>query len=66
MIVEIESLLFNLIAKDMITAHLDKKIKFDVIDSKKINGKFKNAVKDEFSANFLDDSDYIVRVAEEV
>ena len=66
MIIDINAMLFDRIAADAITAHLDKKIKFDVIEASKVGSKFKKAVKDEYSASHLNDADYVIRFAEAI
>ena len=45
-------------------AHLQDKLKFDVVEVEKVGSKFKDAVKKAYNAKFLDDADMILRFAE--
>lgn len=57
-------LVFNILATGFKEAHLQDKLKFDVVETEKVGAKFKEAVKKAYNAKFLDDADMIIRFAE--
>jgi hypothetical protein len=59
-------LVFQTLATGFKEAHLQDKIKFDVVEADKVGSKFKEAVKEAYNAKFLDDADMIIRFAEPV
>lgn len=58
-----DGLVFNALATGFTEAHLQDSFKFDVVRVDDVGSKFKEAVKKEFSAKFLDDSDMVIRFA---
>lgn len=66
MILDVKTMLFNMLANQMIVSHLDKKIKFNVAEADKCSSKFKTAVDKEQNKNFLKDADYVIQFAEPV
>lgn len=60
MLIDFKTLLYDMLYKNFKIAHLDTKVKFDVTDTDGIGVKFKDAVKKEYTAKFLDDSEYII------
>lgn len=58
-----EGLIFNTLAVGFTEAHLQDSFKFDVVSVDDVGSKFKDAVKKEFTAKFLDDSDMVIRFA---
>jgi cobalamin biosynthesis protein CobT len=58
-----DGLVFNTLATGFTEAHLQDSFKFDVVKVDDVGSKFKDAVKKEFSAKFLDDSDMVIRFA---
>lgn len=58
-----DGLVFNTLATGFTEAHLQDSFKFDVVNVDNIGSKFKDAVKKEFTAKFLDDSDMVIRFA---
>ena len=56
-------LVFNTLATGFTEAHLQDSFKFDVVKVDDVGSNFKDAVKKEFSAKFLDDSDMVIRFA---
>lgn len=66
MILDLEAMFYDMLGNSFVTSHLEKKIKFDVVKSDKVGSKFKEAVKKEYNAKFLDDSEYVIRFAEPV
>ena len=59
----VKGLFTSLITRGFVESHLKDKLKFEVVPKDDVGQKFKDAVKKEFNANFLDDSDFIVRFA---
>ena len=59
----VKGLFTSLITRGFVESHLKDKLKFEVVPKDDVGQKFKEAVKKEFNANFLDDSDFIVRFA---
>ena len=57
-------LVFNILATGFKEAHLQDKLKFDVVETEKVGAKFKEAVKKAYNAKFLDDADMVIRFAE--
>ena len=57
------SLLFQSLATGFKEAHLQDKVMFEVVPADKVGQKFKDAVKDQYNAKFLDDADIIIRFA---
>lgn len=57
-------LVFNILATGFKEAHLQDKLKFDVVEAEKVGAKFKEAVKKAYNAKFLDDADMVIRFAE--
>ena len=57
-------LVFQVLATGFKEAHLQDKLKFDVVEVEKVGSKFKDAVKKAYNAKFLDDADMILRFAE--
>lgn len=66
MILDVKTMLFNMLANQMIVSHLDKKIKFNIAEADKCSSKFKTAVDKEQNKNFLKDADYVIQFAEPV
>ena len=58
-----EGLVFQTLATGFKEAHLQDKIKFDVVEAEKVGQKFKEAVKKAYNAKFLDDADMVIRFA---
>ena len=58
-----DGLIFNALATGFTEAHLKDSFKFDVVKVDDVGSKFKEAVKKEYSAKFLDDSDMVIRFA---
>lgn len=58
-----EGLVFQTLATGFKEAHLQDKIKFDVVEAEKVGQKFKDAVKKAYNAKFLDDADMVIRFA---
>jgi len=59
-----KGLVFNILATGFKEAHLQDKLKFDVVEAEKVGAKFKEAVKKAYNAKFLDDADMVIRFAE--
>lgn len=59
----VKGLFTSLITRGFVESHLKDKLKFEVVPKDDVGQKFKEAVKKEFNANFLDDSDFVVRFA---
>jgi hypothetical protein len=59
-----KGLVFQVLATGFKEAHLQDKLKFDVVRTKDVGSKFKEAVKKLYNAKYLDDSDMIIRFAE--
>lgn len=59
-----KGLVFQVLATGFKEAHLQDKLKFDVIRTKDVGSKFKEAVKKLYNAKYLDDSDMVIRFAE--
>ena len=59
-----KGLVFQVLATGFKEAHLQDKLKFDVVRTKDIGSKFKEAVKKLYNAKYLDDSDMVIRFAE--
>ena len=57
-------LVFQVLATGFKEAHLQDKLKFDVVRTKDVGSKFKEAVKKLYNAKYLDDSDMVIRFAE--
>lgn len=55
---------FNVLATGFKEAHLQDRLKFDVVEAEKTGAKFKEAVKKAYNAKFLDDADMVIRFAE--
>ena len=60
----VDGLVFQTLASGFREAHLENKLKFEVVEAKKVGSKFKEAVKKAYNAKFLDDADMIIRFAE--
>lgn len=60
MLIDFKTLVYDMLYKNFKIAHLDTKIKFDVSDTEGVGNKFREAVKKEYNAKFLDDSDYVI------
>ena len=61
-----KGLVFQTLASGFKEAHLQDKLKFDVVAADKVGADFKEAVKNAYNAKFLDDADMIIRFAEPV
>jgi hypothetical protein len=61
-----KGLIFQALASGFKEAHLQDKVKFEVVEADKVGAKFKDAVKEAYSAKFLDDADMVIRFAEPV
>lgn len=59
-------LVFQALATGFKEAHLQDKIKFEVVEADKVGSKFKEAVKKAYNAKFLDDADMVIRFAEPI
>jgi hypothetical protein len=59
-----KGLVFQTLATGFNEAHIQDKIKFDVVEADKVGSKFKEAVKKAYNAKFLDDADMVIRFAE--
>lgn len=59
-------LVFQALATGFTEAHIQDKIKFDVVEASKVGSKFKEAVKKAYNAKFLDDADMVIRFAEPI
>lgn len=57
-------LVFQVLATGFKEAHLQDKLKFEVVEVERVGQKFKDAVKKTYNAKFLDDADMVIRFAE--
>lgn len=66
MLLPIDEFLFASVADQIVVSHLDKKIRFDVVEPDKIGSKFKSALEKEGMLKDIKGADYIVRFAEKI
>lgn len=66
MLLQINDWIFSTLADYMYTAHLEKKIKLDVVEPDKIGSKFKSALEKQGMLKDIKGADYIVRFAEKI
>lgn len=66
MLLPISQFLYNSIANEMFVAHLEKKIKLDIVEPDKIGSKFKSALEKQGMLKDIKGADYIVRFAEKI
>lgn len=66
MLLPISQFLYNSIADEMFVAHLDKKIKLDVVEPDKVGSRFKSAMEKQGMLKDIKGADYIVRFAEKI
>lgn len=66
MLLPIDEFLFASVADQIVVSHLDKKIRFDVVEPDKIGAKFKSALEKEGMLKDIKGADYIVRFAEKI
>ena len=66
MLLPIDELLFTSVADQIVVSHLEKKIRFDVVEPDKIGSKFKSALEKEGMLKDIKGADYIVRFAEKI
>ena len=57
-------LVFQVLATGFKEAHLQDKLRFEVVEAEKVGQKFRDAVKKTYNAKFLDDADMVIRFAE--
>lgn len=60
MLIDFKTLVYDMLYKNFKVAHLDTKVKFDVTGTDGVGNKFREAVKKEYNAKFLDDSEYVI------
>jgi hypothetical protein len=66
MLLPIDEFLFASVADQIVVSHLDKKIRFDVVEPDKIGSKFRSALEKEGMLKDIKGADYIVRFAEKI
>lgn len=66
MLIDFKTLVYDMLYKNFRVAHLDTKVKFDVTDTDGVGNKFREAVKKEYTAKFLDDSEYVIGFKEPI
>lgn len=64
--IQLNDWIFSVLANHVYTAHLEKKIRFDVVEPDKIGSKFKSALEKEGMLKDIKGADYIVRFAEKI
>lgn len=57
-------LVFQVLATGFKEAHLQDRLRFEVVEAEKVGQKFRDAVKKTYNAKFLDDADMVIRFAE--
>ena len=60
-----DGLVFQALATGFKEAHIQDRLKFEVVEAEKVGQKFKDAVKKAYNAKFLDDADMVIRFAEQ-
>ena len=66
MLLPLKDWIFQEIANEVFVAHLEKKIKLDVVEPDKIGSKFKSALEKQGMLKDIKGADYIVRFAEKI
>ena len=66
MLLPLKDWIFREIADEVFVAHLEKKIKLDVVEPDKIGSKFKSALEKQGMLKDIKGADYIVRFAEKI
>ncbi len=66
MILDLNQTLFEMVSSQLLVSHLEKKIKFDVVEPEKMGSKFKNAMQKIGMLKDVKGADYIVRFAEKI
>ena len=61
-----KGLVFQTLATGFNEAHIQDRLKFEVVEADKVGAKFKEAVKKAYNAKYLDDADMVIRFAEPV
>lgn len=58
-----DGIIYRTLVKGFKEAHMQDRLKFEVVEADKVGQKFKDAVKDAYNAKFLDDADIVIRFA---
>lgn len=66
MFISLKTFIYNKICDQLITSHLETKVKLDVCKTDKVGVRFKNALKKQGMLKDLKDTDYIVRFVEKI